>query len=129
MDPTVTSGHADPAASVPARRRIVLEDFASVVPEEFPDVAREIRTLRRILELNKRLARMDEEAAFLDAFLDGAIALLASGARGCRSRRGGRSARCARPRWRALTSRTSRSPRLSALRAPRRVGAAARGVR
>ena len=56
----------------------MLEDLAPDVPDELPDVAREIRTLRRILELNKRLARIDDEAPFLDAFLDGANALLAS---------------------------------------------------
>jgi DNA-binding NtrC family response regulator len=82
MDPIAAGGHDTaglPAADAPpGRRRIVLEDLAPDVPEELPDVAREIRTLRRILDLNKRLARIDEEPPFLDAFLDGANALLGS---------------------------------------------------
>ena len=78
MNPSGSGDLAGGATAAPVRPRIVLEDLASEAPEELPDVGREIRTLRRILELNKRLARCDTEDAFVDAALDGALALLAS---------------------------------------------------
>src|SRR5262245_52962021 len=68
-----------PAAATPARRagrpRILFENLDDIGLEELPDVAHELRTLRRILDLNRKLARATDEGALLDAFLDGALAL------------------------------------------------------
>jgi serine/threonine-protein kinase PknK len=57
------------------RPRILFENLDSIGIEELPDVAHELRTLRRILDLNKRLARAKDEDELLDAFLDGALTL------------------------------------------------------
>src|SRR5262249_38402113 len=55
--------------------RILFENLDDIGLEELPDVAHELRTLRRILDLNRRFARATDEDALLDAFLDGALAL------------------------------------------------------
>src|SRR5687767_9469612 len=60
------------------RPRILFENLDTIGLSELPDVAHELRTLRRILDLNKRLARCDGEEALLDAFLDGALSLAAA---------------------------------------------------
>jgi DNA-binding NtrC family response regulator len=66
----------DPPAEPRSRRpRILFENLDTIGLEELPDVARELRTLRRILDLNKRLARAAGEDELLDAFLDGALSL------------------------------------------------------
>ncbi|MCE9634149.1 MAG: sigma-54-dependent Fis family transcriptional regulator [Planctomycetes bacterium] len=78
MDTTAVGGAGGPGSSPPGRPRIVLEDLAAEALDELPDVAREIRALRRILELGKRLTRIDEEGAFLDAFLEGANSVAGS---------------------------------------------------
>jgi DNA-binding NtrC family response regulator len=57
------------------RPRILFENLDAIGLEELPDVAHELRTLRRILDLNKRLARAAGEDELLDAFLDGALSL------------------------------------------------------
>ena len=68
---------AEPPAAVrrPGRPRILFENLDDIGLEELPDVAHELRTLRRILDLNRRLARATDEDALLDAFLDGALVL------------------------------------------------------
>jgi DNA-binding NtrC family response regulator len=53
-----------------------LDDLST--PGEPSDAARELRTLRRVLEVNKRLARAPTEDALLDEFLDQANALCGS---------------------------------------------------
>jgi DNA-binding NtrC family response regulator len=64
-----------PAEARRGRPRILFENLDTIGLEELPDVARELRTLRRILDLNKRLARAAGEEELLDAFLDGALSL------------------------------------------------------
>ena len=60
------------------RPRILFENLDTIGLDELPDVAHELRTLRRILDLNKRLARAQSEDQLLDAFLDGALSLVAA---------------------------------------------------
>jgi len=71
-----------PAAAAEPRRtgrpRILFENLDAIGLEELPDVAHELRTLRRILDLNKRLARAQHEDELLDALLDGALTLVAA---------------------------------------------------
>jgi hypothetical protein len=69
------------APAEPARRtrpRILFENLDAIGLDELPDVAHELRTLRRILDLNKRLARCEGEEALYDTFLDGALSLAAA---------------------------------------------------
>jgi len=73
--PTPSSG---PASRRAGRPRILFENLDEIGLEELPDVAHELRTLRRILDLNKRLARAASEDDLLDALLDGALTLAAA---------------------------------------------------
>jgi DNA-binding NtrC family response regulator len=67
---------AAPAEPRPAGRpRILFENLDAIGLEELPDVAHELRTLRRILDLNKRLAHAKDEAELYGALLDGALTL------------------------------------------------------
>jgi DNA-binding NtrC family response regulator len=61
-----------------ARPRILFENLDAIGLEELPDVAHELRTLRRILDINKRLARAKDEDELLDSLLDGALTLAAA---------------------------------------------------
>ena len=60
------------------RPRILFENLDAIGLDELPDVAHELRSLRRILEMNKRLARAATEDELLDSFLDGALSLAAA---------------------------------------------------
>ena len=66
---------AESNGSAARRPRILFEDQEDERLGELPDVAHELRTLRRILDLNKRLARAEGEEALLDALLDAVLPL------------------------------------------------------
>src|SRR3979409_760698 len=76
---------APPSGTAPApevrrsgRQRILFENLDAIGLEELPDVAHELRTLRRILDLNKRLSRAQSEDELHDVFLAGAPTLAAA---------------------------------------------------
>jgi len=71
-------GEPAPGGALELRSRLALEELTEISPEELPDVAHELRTLRRILEVNKRLARAPDEETLLEGFLDAANALAGS---------------------------------------------------
>jgi DNA-binding NtrC family response regulator len=75
LDGFAPSELPEPAARPAGRPRILFENLDAIGLEEIPDIAHELRTLRRILDLNKRLARADDATALLDAILDGALVL------------------------------------------------------
>jgi len=66
---------AAPLRAEGGRRRIVLDDL-DVDLDELPELSREARALRRVLEITKRLARAKSEAACREAVLDAALAVV-----------------------------------------------------
>ncbi len=75
------------------RRRIVVEDLDDAI-EELPELAAEARGLRRLLEIARRMARLEGEDAWRETVLDAALALV-GGDRAALVRRGGEDVRAA----------------------------------
>jgi len=66
---------AAPLRAEDGRRRIVLDDL-DIDLDELPELSREARALRRVLEITKRLARADSESSCREAVLDAALAVV-----------------------------------------------------